>query len=440
MHELRQKKKGTVNHEGNRRRNVDRSKPVLLFLNDRPESLADALFQREDIIPVLLRFRQILGDLGQKYIERTKRMFTFVADMEVPLVDEARRFCKWADSQGLDVGFFCNPSEPRQRISHAFARELGLPALTEQQVTWLRDKASMKDKLRAIGFDVAEYALVGTHADVIAFAKSRGFPVVVKPREGYACLETHLIRTEDDVSKQPLVPEWTWMVEKFVPDREYECCALISKGRVLDTYLSCFPAPPLAATDGAINANISMRRVPEQFGVDMNAVVQRIVDSMELQDGYMHMEFFVGSGGRFTMSEVAMRMAGCEITANHGLAYGFNIFDAILDIYLHREPKLVYAKDRVVGDLLLPVRSGRVSYITPLSELLELEGVLSGKLKVRVGDLVAARRASHVSSGFLHIEGSSPTEVERRMRNALESFQLVTEPYDDNMSLNTALR
>jgi len=402
--------------------------PPLLFVDDRPCTLAEVLLQRTDVRPVLLRFKQVLGELPPAWLKRTEHLPSFVVDLERPLEEEAARFRRWQAEQGLDVRHFCNPSEPRQHVSQRFARLLGLPCLSEEQVHWLRNKVAMKEKLAAIGFDVAACAPVSTREDILAFARQHGWPLVLKPQEGFACIETYKLSTPADVERLALGPAHRWMVETFIPDEEYECCALISGGKVLDTYLAYFPAPPLAATDGEMNANITYRHVPPELGVDMREVVQRIVTGMGLDHGYMHLELFIGPGGSYRMSEVGLRLAGCEIPANHGLAFGFDIFGTLIDIHLGRRPQIQYTQERCVGDLLLPIRPGLITELSPLEELLSLEGVLKGRLKVSRGDVISARRASHVSAGFVHVEGATVEEVERRMQRVLEHYRIVTVP------------
>lgn len=399
---------------------------ALLFVDDRPCTLADSLFQRSDVKPILLRFQQILGDLSLTYQEETQHFLSFVIDMEKPISQEVKRFQEWQQQKNLELKYFCNPSEPRQHISQRFARLLGLPALSEEQVNWLRNKLIMKKKCKEIGFLVADSAPVFNPNDVLAFAEIHGWPVVVKPTEGFACIDTYKLEGEKDIKKLKLGSNHEWMVESFVWGQEYECCALIFNCQVLDTYLSYFPASPLEATDGAINANISLGYLNKEFPVDMRKIVQQIVDGMNIDRGYMHLEFFLLPDQTVVLSEVGLRLAGCEIPGNHGLAYGFNIFDALIDIHLLRHPKLEYTQKRCVGDLLLPIKPGRVEAITPVSELLMMEGVIKAKLKIKVGDSISARRASHFSSGYVHIEGQTVSEVEYRMQRVLERFNLET--------------
>ncbi|KJY25606.1 ATP-dependent carboxylate-amine ligase, partial [Streptomyces katrae] len=180
---------------------------------------------------------------------------------------------------------------------------------------------------------------------------------------------------------------------------------------------------PLDIVDGAMNANISVG-TGEGPPVDLRALVQRVVTGMGIDHGYAHMEFFLIDGEVYA-GEIGVRLAGCEIPANHGHAYGFDVFGATLAVYLGRRPDLRYGERRCAGDLLLPLPgSGTVRRITSREELLAMPGVIDAVLKVRSGDTVTARRASHNASGYAHVVGASVGEVESRMRDVLARFTI----------------
>jgi len=398
--------------------------PALLFVDDRPTTLASALFARRDVLPILLRVRQVLSDLPDDYVHSTSHLPCFILDADRPQEQEKERFLAWQQELGITISYFCNPSEPRQAITQRFARSLALPALSKAQVSWLREKDVMKEKIASIGHPVARFKRVAHSQDIVDFADRYGWPVIVKPIDGFACIETQKLNGPTDLPPHGLSSDRRWMVEEFIAAKEYECCALIFNGTVLDAYLSYFPSPPLQATDGDINANISMRFVPPDFPLNMKKIIQTIVDGMGLDHGYLHMELFLARDGQYWISEVALRLAGCEIPANHGLAYGFPIFDALIDIHMGRMPALNYTERRFVGDLLLPIRPGLVTGISTMDEIYSLQGVISGRLKVKQGDIIPKKRASHFSSGYVHVEGDSVEQVEMRMRNILDIFRI----------------
>ncbi|MFV0126439.1 ATP-dependent carboxylate-amine ligase [Streptomyces sp. HMX112] len=405
---------------------ADGRPPVLLMTDDRASSFTRHAARALDGRLVLLRFTELRRDLSREYLRETAHLPAFWVREGVPLEEEAQRYRVWADSLPVRPTRFCNPSEPRQAVAQRFAALAGLPHLTRRQVRWVRDKAAMKDKFRQLGLDTARYARARTPSDVLRFAGRHGWPLVLKPVDSFACVDTYRLEGPDDLGPIDF-PAREWMVEEFLTGTEWEACALIHAGEVLDAWPSAMPCRPLDIVDGAMNANISVGS-GEGPPVDVRELVQRIVSGMGIDHGYAHLEFFV-DGDTVRMGEIGVRLAGCEIPANHGLAYGFDIFGATLDVYLGRRPELRYRHRRCVGDLLLPLPgSGVVRRVTSPEELKRIPGVLDAVLKVEEGATVTGRRASHNASGYVHVAGASVSEVEQRMREVLGTFSIELDP------------
>ncbi|MFI1581051.1 ATP-dependent carboxylate-amine ligase [Embleya sp. NPDC020630] len=400
--------------------------PALLMVDDRASSFTRYAARALPESLVLLRFAELRGDLREDYLRETAHLPAFWVREGVPLAEEARRYREWACELPTPPTRFCNPSEPRQHVAQRFAALAGLPHLGEHQVAWVRDKAAMKRRFRELGLRTAAFGRVRSAADVERFAAEHGWPLVLKPVDSFACVDTHLLRDRDAVRDIDLTTR-DFMVEQYLGGTEWEVCALIHDGEVLSAWPSAMPYRPLAIVDGAMNANISVG-TDEGPAVDLPALLQRIVTGMGIDHGYAHMEFFVVDG-QVHAGEIGIRLAGCEIPANHGHAYGFDVFAATLDVYLGRRPRLDYRERRCAGDLLLPLPgSGTVRRVTSADELLRLPGVVDAVVRAGVGDTVTARRASHNASGHVHVVGESIGQVEERMRAVLDAFTIEVAP------------
>ncbi|MFJ4183885.1 ATP-dependent carboxylate-amine ligase [Kitasatospora sp. NPDC089509] len=400
--------------------------PVLLLVDDRPSSFTRYAVRTIPDHLVLLRFEEVRDDLPEEHLRRTAHLPVFWVRAGAPIAREATRYRAWAKGLPAPPSRFCNPSEPRQAVAQRFAQLVGLPHLSGQQVAWVRDKAEMKRRFRELGLRTAEFTRVRTAGQVHWFAATHGWPVVLKPVDSFACVDTHRLDGPESLAGIDLTAR-DWMVEQFLGGTEWEVCAVIHRGEVLDAWPSAMPCRPLDIVDGAMNANISVGTA-EAPPVDLRGLVQRIVTGMGIDHGYAHMEFFL-IDDRLFAGEIGIRLAGCEIPANHGHAYGFDVFGATLDVYRGIRPSLDYRLRRCAGDLLLPLPgSGTVRRITPTEDLLRVPGVVEAVLKVGVGDTVSARRASHNASGYVHVVGASIEEVERRMREVLGAFTIELGP------------
>ncbi|MFG2719226.1 ATP-dependent carboxylate-amine ligase [Streptomyces sp. NPDC048416] len=398
-------------------------RPSLLLVDGRPGSFTDYVIGRTDIAVTLLRFERWASYLPLDYRERTRHLPTFTVADGVPLEQEAARYRAWAAEQASRPRHFCNPQEPLQEIAQAFAGLAGLPHLDAEQVAWVRHKPSMKDRFAELGVPCAAYRMVRSANDITDHAKEWGWPLILKPVDSFSSIDTFKLDGPGDLDGLPALDGRAWMAEEFLTGKEYQLCALVAHGTVLDAWPSWTPAALLETVDGAMNANVTIAGGHE-LPIDVREITQRLVDGMRLDHGYLHMEFFLDEDGSYRMSEIGARLAGCEIPTNHGLSYGFDVFAAILDSYLGRVPRLRYSRRRCVGDLLLPLPAGHIRSVTPLDELLKLPGVLAGRVSVTPGTFTDPQRASHASSGYVHVEGSDVAETAARMANVLEHFRV----------------
>lgn len=407
----------------------------LLFVDDRPCSslrpcsLNYSLLKRRDIQVVLLRIK---GDpLGPEYIEATRDTLKYYLDPSNDFDVEVNSFDQWCREWNLSPNAFCCLSEPRQEYWQQFARALNLPALDSDVAHALRHKPTMKRWIRALGLKTTDYAPVEEIDDILKFAKIHRFPVVLKPVDGWGALSTFIIESADQIDQfSSVVASSKMMVEAFVANPEYECCALIADGRVLDIFPSSMPSSPFEASQGALNANISLGCVRDSLPiVKLHDIMQRLTTGFRLRRGYLHSELFISHDAQsILISELALRYPGCEIAKNHGLAYNFDIAQATIDTYLGMTPPLVFSDLRCVGDLLLPYRSGKVQRVTREADLLQLPNVLEAHVGVATGDVLPEiPNASFNCSGWVIVTGRNPREIEDSMRRIIDLYELRTE-------------
>jgi hypothetical protein len=80
--------------------------------------------------------------------------------------------------------------EPMVAATAKVRAELGLGGLTPDQARLCRDKAAMKDALRRAGHPLRRVGGGRGARERARFAEREGYPLVLKPREGYGTLNT----------------------------------------------------------------------------------------------------------------------------------------------------------------------------------------------------------------------------------------------------------
>lgn len=404
---------------------------TLLYFEESPSTLSKTLFNRKDIDFVILRTTKNLKYFSNDYLSETEKYKVFVSDYNKPIEEEVERFKIWCSKNNIKITNFLNDSEFYLEYSNKFASLLGIESLSDKQTRWVRDKVDMKKKFNEIGLSTVKYRAVESKEEIINFFNDNGKRrIVFKPRRGMNSIETYLIDNIEDIEMLDIEhKEGKYMVETFCYDHEWSIESVVQDGIVLDSYLTYIPNATIwASIANNLNCHMTVPKVPSFFKFNPKELIQQIVDGMDLKNGVMTIEVFIDKEGNVMPSELGWRLPGCQATTNHSYSYGINIYEILIDIMLHKKVKLNY-RDKIisVGDLYLPNKSGIISNITPLSELMKYEGVIGGELFVEVGKYQTKRRVGNDASGWVQVIGENEQETLKRMETIFNNYIIETE-------------
>ena len=139
----------------------------------------------------------------------------------------------------------------------------------------------------------------------------------------------------------------------------------------------------------------------------------------------MTIEVFIDKEGNVMPSELGWRLPGCQATTNHGLSYGIDIYNLLIDIMIHKPVKMNYQQDICsVGDLYLPNKEGIITDITSLKELKNMDGVIDGEMYAEVGKFQKKRRVGNDSSGWVQVKGKDEKETLEKMQKIYDNFKI----------------
>lgn len=397
-------------------------KKTLLYAEETDTPLGRKLLTRNDINVIFLRFAQH-HHFSEQYLIDTYVHNVFTAsDLNE---NEILRFHNWSATNGMVPDYFYNGSEFLQEKANLFARQLGLSALNDEQILWTRDKVEMKQKLKSSGITVTDFAPIDTKDDIVHFASIYNYPIIFKRRKGQSCMDTYKISNMLDVQNLPLelVPN-KFMVEKFNDGKEWIIDGLIQDGKVLNTFITYVPNSPLSAmTDNLLRGHIACNDVPNSFKFVPNDFIQRIVTSMNLRNGYIHSECFIGPDGMPTLGEFGWRPSGHRIIENHIVASGMDIYDAIIDISTMKPVKPEKRPtNKVIGNVFLPRKSGKITEMQSINQVLSQDGVFDVELFAKINEEHEVQRKSSETAGYAFVQGGDIQSVENKMQQVFQNF------------------
>jgi len=401
---------------------------TLLYFEEYESNLSHKLLNRRDIQPIIIRTNKNMRFFSDEYLEATKDVLNYVIDYYNDIDDEVDKFRKWLEDNKIIIDYFLNDSEYYLEFSNVFARKLGLYALSDEQISWVRDKVDMKKRFRQIGLDTVMFKEINNKNELKDFFISNGCKrIIFKPRRGMNSIETYMINSLEDIENLNIdITPGKYMAEEFCYDHEWSIESLVQDGKVLDSYVTYIPNPTIwASISNDLNCHMTVPQIPSYFKFVPKKFIQQIVSGMDLKDGVMTIEVFISDDGNVKASELGWRLPGCQATLNHSYSYGIDIYNILLDIAIHKKVNLEYNERIVsVGDLYLPNKEGIIEKITPLEELLKMDGVIDGEMFAKVGEYQKKRRVGNDASGWVLVIGENECDTLQKMQSIYDSFEI----------------
>ena len=401
-------------------------KKTLLYAEETETPLGRKLLSRNDINVIYLRFARN-SNFSTDYLMDTYTQNVFTVSSARTLDEEVLRFHNWSSEIGIVPDYFYNGSEYLQEKANLFAQKLGLASLDAEQTLLTRDKVEMKKKLQLSGIPVMAFRAIDKIEDIKGFVDKYKYPVIFKRRKGQSCIDTYKLTCDYDITQLPFseIPPQKFMVEKFNDGREWIIDGLIQDGKVLKTFLTYVPNPPLIAmTEQSIRGHIAVNDTPKEFQFIPESLIQSIITMAKLRNGYIHLECFVDKNGKPTIGEYGWRPSGHRIIENHSHATGIDIYDLIIDVATGKPVKIENAqkKEEIIGNVFLPQKSGLVPKVLTKEQVMEQDGVFNAEVFARVGDSHQLQRKSSETAGYAFVKGESVTDVENEMREIFNYF------------------
>ena len=401
---------------------------TLLYFEEYESNLSHKLLSRKDIKPIIIRTNKNMKFFNKNYLDSTKMILNYIIDYYNDIDDEVLKFKKWLEDNDIKIDYFLNDSEYYLEFSNKFAKKLGLYALSEEQIRWVRDKVDMKKKFREIGLDTVDFKEINSKEELKnCFVNNGSKQIIFKPRRGMNSIETYIITSLEDIDnlKLDIIPE-KYMIEDFCYDHEWSIESLVQNGQVLDSYVTYIPNPTIwASISNDLNCHMTVPKIPAYFKFVPKDFIQQIVSGMNLKDGAMTIEVFISNDGNIKASELGWRLPGCQATLNHSYSYGIDIYNSLLDIAIHKKVDLKYYDKIVsVGDLYLPNKEGIVKHITPLEKLLKIDGVIGGELFAKIGEYQKKRRVGNDASGWIQVLGENEFDTLQKMQKIYDIFEI----------------
>lgn len=291
-----------------------------------------------------------------------------------------------------------------------------------------RDKALMKETLRAAGVPVARHALVAHANDAWAFVRDVGYPVVAKPPAGAGARNTE--RLGDDAAlarwleEQPVSPERPLLLEEFLVGREHSLETVSINGRAVWHSLTHYDPTPLEVLEQPwIQWCVVLpREVDDPRYDDIRAVGAKALRALGMDTGVSHCEWFRRADGTVAISEIAARPPGAQITTLISRAHDIDFVRAWVMVQLFGTFEIPERKYAVGAAYLRGQGRGVVTALDGLDVVAREFGALI--TDYRLPSPGQSPSGSYEGEGFIILRHPETDVVVRALRRLISTLRV----------------
>lgn len=313
-------------------------------------------------------------------------------------------------------------------LAEARAR-FGIHGTRPEVADLFRDKARMKDALRAAKLPVARHCLVTSEHQARAFAEEVGFPMVLKPPAGMGAKATFRVTSLETllraVKGMRVTAESPVLAEEMLRGREFsfETITLSGKPRVssISEYLpSCLE---VIETPWIQWACVLPREIDQPVHAAARKMGFAAIEALGLDSGMTHMEWFEKADGSLAIGEIAQRPPGANITRMTGLAHDIDPYRAWARAVVDDELDAPWNRKYAVGCAFLRgMGQGRVVDVTGIHETHEAVG--NWIMEAKLPTLGATKSDSYEGDGYVIVRHERTDAVRAMIKKIIETVKV----------------
>ena len=311
-------------------------------------------------------------------------------------------------------------------------RRLGIPGMGPEAARNFRDKARMKDVLRAAGVPCARHALAASEREVRAFAAEVGFPIVCKPPAGAGAKAT--FRVDGDAALDEALrfarptPEEPVLLEEFIAGEEHSFDSVVVGGHpVWHSLTRYFPGPLEVLHHPWIQWVVVLpREVDDPAYDDIRRIAFRAVGALGLETGLSHLEWFRRPDGSVAVSEVGARPPGAQLVSLISWAHDTDFYGAWARLMVEEEFAPPERRFAAGAAYLRGQGSGRVKAVHGLERAQEELGELV--VEARLPRAGQAASGSYEGEGYVILRHPETAVVERGLRRLVTLLRVELAP------------
>ncbi len=299
------------------------------------------------------------------------------------------------------------------------------------------NKRIMKELFAKNKIPMNDYRLIGK-----GFAKEEikglKFPAVLKPVDSQGQRGIFKVRNIEEVSRHieetlSYSREDKVLLEEFYRSDEITVNGWAANGRA--KIISVVDRLTMKKTNRigiCIGHNFPSLHLRGYFE-DIERITQDIVDAFGITDGPIYFQYLIGNKG-VRVNEIAMRIGGAYEDLTIPIISGIDIAGMLLD-YIETgscdnktlEEYSLLENTKYVSTQMFFLKPGKITRMTPLEEVMQLDGVKDVYYAVKEGDIAAGIKNATARAGYVIIEGENFDELKAKIDRLYENMKVFDE-------------
>ena len=370
--------------------------------------------------------RTVVSDLNPRAPGLAEADFPSLASTfdEEAVYRDARRF-------GSDVIMTTGTDQPVLTAARVSDR-LGLPYfLTPDQALRVTNKKVMKSAFREQGIPTMDFVFLKEDFREEELA-SLQFPLVIKPLDSQGQRGVMIVRSPGEIrenfrrvigySRQEEI-----LAEEYYPSTELTVSGWAEEGRArilsITDRVTVDNGPHLGVCVSHRYPSLCHHRREE-----LDGLTQALTEMIGLERGPLYFQILSGKRG-FRVNEIACRLGGAYEDEFLPWMTGVPLMDIMIDMTAGRGYNCLSQEeiDRNLQDRFLSLqmffcRPGEIGRQAGMDRVRTMEGIRGGRFLLEPGTVIRERENSTQRAGYFIVTGSSPEEVNRRIRSAYDQI------------------
>ncbi len=305
---------------------------------------------------------------------------------------------------------------------------LNIAGLKAEHAHNFRDKARMKDALRAGGLPCARHREILQPQDARDFVTQIGYPIVIKPREGVGAAVTFRVDSDTELEEALAAirptPARAAVAEEFITGDEHSFEVVSVGGKPVWHSLTRYDPPPLDVLRNPwIQWTVLLPR--EIDGPQWDAVREvgfRALKVLGMATGISHMEWFRRKDGTVAISEIAARPPGAQIMTLNSFAHDTDMYKAWAQLVVFEKFTPLERKFAAGAAFFRGQGEGRVKRIHGMERAQKDLGHLV--VEARLPQIGQPQATSYEGEGYAVLRHPETRVVENALRHLVSTVRV----------------